>query len=127
MRLAAMAFALLTPASIASAQEVSGDPAHGAAVFKACAVCHFADQAKNKVGPSLQGVVGRPVASVDGYAYTDAMQSYGSDGKAWDVVTLSHYLVSPRDVVPGTRMSFPGLKSEQDIADVVAYLANTSN
>jgi cytochrome c len=78
------------------------------------------------VGPSLQGVVGRPVASAPGYTYSAAMAAFGSDGKRWDAARLAAYLVAPRAMVPGTRMSFAGLKADRDIADVITYLATTA-
>ena len=111
--------------SAASAQEMTGDAAAGATVFKACAACHFADRPANKIGPYLKGVVGRPVASIEDYDYSEAMKEYGADGKSWDVQILSRYLAAPRGTVPGIKMSFPGLKDEKDIADVIAFLVST--
>lgn len=64
------------------------------------------------------GVVGRPVASFGGYNYSDAMKAFGTQGKVWDEVTLSEYLLSPRTLVSGTRMSFPGLRRPSDIVDL---------
>ena len=99
----------------------AADAAHGAVVFKKCMACHTATAPTNRVGPSLQNLVGRAVASVDGYKYSPAMTDYGA-GKVWDEATLSAYLAAPRDVVKGTRMAFPGLKKTEDVADVIAYL-----
>lgn len=111
-------FSLLATAGAARA----GDVAAGERVFRKCGACHTATEPENRIGPSLKGVVGRPVARVEGYRYSDAMTAFGSDGKLWDEARLSAYLVAPRAMVPGTRMSFAGLKSDADIADVIAYL-----
>ncbi|OAP38147.1 hypothetical protein AU381_21375 [Sinorhizobium glycinis] len=101
-----------------------GDPKAGAAIFRKCSACHTATEPVNRVGPSLMGVFGRPVASYSGYGYSDAMRAFGAEGKVWDEATLSDYLLSPTAMVSGTRMSFPGLKKPADIADVIAYLKN---
>lgn len=104
----------------------TGDPIAGERVFRKCGTCHTAMSPDNKVGPSLQGVVGRPVAHVPTYAYSAAMAAFGADGKSWDAARLAVYLVAPRAMVPGTRMTFAGLKSDKDIADVIAYLRTTA-
>ncbi|TCM58432.1 cytochrome c [Rhizobium sp. PP-F2F-G48] len=104
----------------------TGDAEAGERVFRKCGACHTATAPENRVGPSLQGVVDRPVAHVENYTYSDAMRAFGSDGKVWDEARLSTYLVAPRAMVPGTRMSFAGLKSDKDIADVIAYLKGTA-
>lgn len=104
------------------AAEAGGDATAGAAVFRKCATCHTASEPVNRVGPSLMGVVGRPAASVPGYSYSEAMKAFGAEGHVWDEATLSEYLLSPKAMVGGTKMSFPGLKKPQDIADVIAYL-----
>jgi cytochrome c len=99
----------------------AGDPAKGATLFKAkCAVCHSLEAGKNKIGPSLFGIVGRPTGSVEGYSYSPANKAAGL---TWDVATLDKYLVDPRTMVPGTRMTFPGPKDDGDRADVIAYLS----
>jgi cytochrome c len=98
----------------------AGDVEAGKVVFKKCAVCHSAEQGKNKIGPSLWGVVGRPSASVEGFNYSPAMKAAN---KTWDDPTLHQYLEAPSKMVPGTKMAFPGLKEEKDRDDVIAYLA----
>lgn len=109
-------------ALVAAPSLADGDAKAGAAVFRKCSACHTATEPANRVGPSLMGVVGRPAASFDGYSYSDAMKAFGAEGKVWDEATLSEYLLSPRAMVSGTRMSFSGLKKPADIADVIAYL-----
>jgi cytochrome c len=113
--------AVLLSATVASAD---GDPKLGAVVFKKCAACHTATEPANKVGPSLMGVVGRPVASINGYSYSAAMKAFGADGKVWDEALLRKYLPSPQFLVKGTRMSFAGLKSDSDLDNLLAYLKN---
>jgi cytochrome c len=79
---------------------------------------------KDKVGPSLHGVVGRKAGSLASYAgkYSSAMKKAGEAGLVWDEANLAVYLKSPKDKVPGNKMGFPGLKDDADIANVIAYL-----
>jgi cytochrome c len=116
---AAFTAAALLLSQNAFAQE--GDAAAGEAVFKKCSACHNVADAKHKVGPSLQGVVGRQPGVVEGFKFSKAMVDYGA-GKVWDDATLAAYLENPRGVVKGTRMAFAGLKDPKEIADVIAYL-----
>jgi cytochrome c len=97
----------------------AGDPAQGEKVFAKCKVCHSADQPKNKVGPHLVGIIGRPAASVEGFSYSQAMKE---SGIVWDEVTLDEYLTDPKAMVPHTKMAFVGLKKEDDRQNVIAYL-----
>lgn len=115
-----LATALLLPAGSVLAD---GDAAAGAAIFKKCQACHTATQPINKVGPSLMGVIGRPVATAPDYNYSEAMKAFGA-GKSWDEATFSTYIKAPRFVVKGTKMAFPGLKKDEDIANLIAYLKN---
>lgn len=107
-----------------SAVLADGDAAAGAAVFKKCAACHTATERENRVGPSLVGIVGRPVASVPDYNYSPAMKAFGADGKVWDEALLRKYLPAPQFLVKGIRMTFPGLKSDKDLDNLIAYLRN---
>ncbi|MGF0538807.1 c-type cytochrome [Agrobacterium sp. ES01] len=119
----ALIAALILPAGAALAD---GDAAAGAKVFKKCAACHTATEPNNKVGPSLMGVVGRPVASVEDYKYSKAMKAFGADGMVWSEEELTDYLPNPRGLVKGTTMAFAGLKKDEDIANVIAYLKDPS-
>lgn len=74
---------------------------------------------KNKVGPSLASVVGRKASTAAGFNYSPATKN---SGLTWDEATLDKYLTSPKDLVKGTRMVFPGLKNPKERADVIAYL-----
>ncbi|WP_422019360.1 c-type cytochrome [Roseibium sp.] len=104
-----------------------GDPAKGEKVFKKCAACHAVGEgAKNKVGPQLNGVVGRAWGTIDGYKYSATLKEGAGEGRVWDVETLDAYLLKPRDVIPKGRMAFAGLRKDEDRADVIAYLAQYS-
>lgn len=101
----------------------SADAAKGEATFKkACITCHTIDQGgPNKIGPNLYGVVDRNVASHEGFAYSSAMQAHGG---TWTYEELSQFLTAPAKHVPGTKMTYTGLKKVQDRADLIAYLRN---
>lgn len=93
----------------------------GQSVFKHdCAICHDVAPGKNKIGPSLAGVVGRSAGSVPNFHYSDGNKG---SGLTWDVATLDRYLAGPRAVVPGTTMSYGGVKDAQQRKDLIAYLA----
>ncbi len=97
--------------------------AAGEKVFKKCKACHAVGEgAKNKVGPQLNDLFGRVPGSVEGYKYSKAMIAFGEDGKVWDEELLAAYLAGPKKLIKGTKMSFPGLKKEEDIANVTEYL-----
>jgi cytochrome c len=81
--------------------------------------CHSAQPSRNLIGPSLFGVVGRPAGKIPGFSYSDANRS---SGLIWDVPTLDRYLTAPRQVVPGTLMTYAGVKDPTKRADVIAYL-----
>jgi cytochrome c len=107
---------LLASMGVAMAQ----DAAAGEKVFAKCKICHqIGEGAKNMVGPVLNGVVGRKAGSYPDYHYSDANKN---SGITWDEATLKEYLRDPKAKVPGTKMVFPGLKSDDDIANVIAYL-----
>lgn len=112
--------AVLAAGSAARAQDA--DPAAGAKVFRKCQACHAADKEQNRVGPHLVGIVGRPVASVEDYRYSDAMIAHAEEEPAWTEEALAAYLRAPRSVVPKTKMAFAGLKKDEDVANIIAYL-----
>lgn len=97
----------------------SADAASGEKVFGKCKACHKLD-GSNGTGPHLDGVVGRAVASVDGFAYSDGMKAHGGD---WTPEALNEFLTNPKAATPGTKMAFAGLKKVEERADLVAYLA----
>jgi len=96
-----------------------GDAEAGKKVFNKCKACHAMEEGKNKVGPSLFGVLGKPAGAVKGFKYSKALQEAGL---TWDEETLGKFLTKPKDLVPGTRMAFAGLKKSDDIENVIAYL-----
>ena len=96
----------------------AADVEKGATVFKKCAACHKLD-GNNAVGPHLDGVVGRPVASIEGFSYSDGMKAHGGD---WTPEQIFHFLTNPKADVPGTKMAFAGLPKPEDRANVIAYL-----
>ena len=98
-----------------------GDAVAGKTVFKKCAPCHSVEKV-NRVGPTLSGIIGRPVATIEDYSYSRAMQTFGEDGKVWSEAQIAEYLMSPKAMVPGTKMAFAGLKKIEDIANLIAYL-----
>lgn len=125
--LAVCAGAFLAGPATADINEALGtaDATAGERVFKKCASCHTVEKGgKNRVGPNLYGIVGQAVASAEGFRYSDAMKEFGGE---WSPDRLSAYLENPRKAVKGTRMSFAGLKSEEDRADVIAYLNSKSD
>lgn len=98
-----------------------GDAVAGKTVFRKCMPCH-AVEAKNKVGPHLENIVGRPVASVPDYRYSKAMTTFAEGGRIWNEALIAEYLLGPKSMVKGTSMAFAGLKKVEDIANLIAYL-----
>jgi len=99
----------------------AGDAAAGEKVFKKyCTACHTTDEGKNRVGPSLHAVVGRHSGAIAGFAYSDANKN---SGLTWTAEELDKYLADPKGVVPGTKMTFAGIKDATERADVIAFLA----
>ena len=98
----------------------AGDAKKGERIFKKCAACHaVGENAKNKLGPILNGIVGRAAGSEEGYTYSAAMKD---SGLTWDEETLAKFLANPRKFMPGTKMSFSGLRREKDLANIIAFL-----
>ena len=111
-----IAAAALMTAWAASAQDVE----KGATSFKKCAICHrIGPGATNLVGPVLNGLDGRHSGSVAGFSYSDANKN---SGIVWNQETFSEYIKDPRAKIPGTKMIFAGIKNEQEIKDLWAYI-----
>ena len=107
----------------ASAQDV----AHGEQVFKNCVACHsVGEDAKNKVGPVLNNVFGRTAGTLADYKYSKAMIAAGEGGLVWTHDVLFKYLHKPNEMVKGTKMAFGGIKSDEEINDLLAYLQTFS-
>ena len=120
----ALSVAVLGALVAMTAPALADEPAElGAKVFRKCAACHSPKADVKKVGPSLHGVFGRPAGSLEGYAYSAAMKQ---SGITWDEATLDAYLTNPAKAIPGTKMTFTGLRSEEDRKTVIAYLQSIS-
>jgi nitrite reductase (NO-forming) len=107
----------------AAAGGLPGDAGAGRQVFKKCQACHSLEAGKTILGPSLAGIVGRKSASDANFNYSPAMKQAGL---TWDPPTLDAYLADPAKVVPGNHMPFPGLKTDHDRDDVIAFLAGAA-
>jgi cytochrome c len=115
--------ALLVLAPIAGAKAQAGDPAAGQRVFNQCMACHTIQQGgPNRVGPNLHGVAGRKAGSIEGFRYSANLKQLAEGGLTWDDETLRRYLGNPKSVVPQGSMAFPGLRNEQQLNDVIAYV-----
>ena len=111
------AAAVVVSAGAAWAQDVG----KGEIAFHKCLPCHaIGDDAQNKVGPQLNGVNGRHSGSVTDYDYSDANKN---SGIVWDEAKFKEYIKDPRGVIPGTKMTFAGIKNEQEISDLWAYVS----
>jgi cytochrome c2 len=117
---------LIATAGIAAAQEDL--VAEGESVFRRCQACHAVGEgATHRVGPQLNDVIGRQAGSLEDYNYSQPMRTAGEEGLVWNEETLSEYLQNPAAMVPGTKMVFPGLRNEEQIAAVIAFLASHSD
>ena len=99
----------------------------GERVFQRCYSCHSVDpnETAKLQGPSLFQIIGRPAAVVAGFEYSAAMRERAAAGLTWDAAILDRYIADPEVVIPGTRMSVPPLRDDQDRADLIAYLARS--
>jgi cytochrome c len=109
------------------AEVAAVDPAlieEGEKVFKKCKSCHqLGDGAKNRAGPILNGIVGNPAGQIDGFKYSKPLMAKAEDGLVWTPEALAAFLAGPKDYIKGTKMSFRGLKTDEEIAAVTAYLS----
>jgi nitrite reductase (NO-forming) len=110
-------------AGSATATPPGGDAAAGRLVFRKCQACHSMEPSKALLGPSLAGVLGRKAGAETNYNYSSAMKQANL---VWDAKSLDAYLADPQKVVSGNKMPFPGLKTAQDRADVIAFFAGAS-
>lgn len=99
-----------------------GDSEKGKKVFAKCMACHTIEEAKNRVGPHLVNILDRKTASIEDYKYSPAMTKAGEDGMIWDEATLTAYLTAPKGFMPGNKMAFAGLKKQEDIDNLLAYI-----
>jgi len=112
-------FALTLPLGISGAQ--AQDLAAGERSFRKCLPCHAVGEgAKHKVGPTLNGLDGRTSGTIEGYNYTDANKNAKI---VWNEASFREYIANPRGRIPGTKMIFAGIKNEQEVTDLWAFLA----
>lgn len=110
---AALAAVLPAPVAAQNADD-------GKAVFNKCRACHqVGPNAKNMVGPALNGLIGRKAGTIEGFNYSEANKS---SGIVWDEETFREYIKNPKAKMPNTKMVFPGLSDEKDIGDLLAFL-----
>lgn len=129
----------VAPVEAETADASAGDPvasetldpllvAEGEKVFRRCASCHqIGPDAENRSGPVLTGIVGNAAGLVEGFRYSDAITGAGEGGLIWTNETLAEYLADPRGYIPNNRMSFAGLRTDEEIAAVIAYLQSFGN
>ncbi|HSF96248.1 MAG TPA: cytochrome c family protein [Thermohalobaculum sp.] len=119
----ATVLAVLAATGFAGVASAEGDADAGKKVFNKCKACHMVgDGAKNRVGPILNGIAGATAGAVADFKYSDAMMAKGAEGLVWTDENLAAYLEKPKDFIPGNKMTFAGLKKEDDRANVIAYL-----
>ena len=107
--------------SAAATAALAQDATAGKASFNKCMACHsIGEGAKNKVGPELNGLDGRKSGTVDGYNYSDANKN---SGITWGEAQFKEYIKDPKAKVPGTKMSFTGIKNEKEINDLWAFVS----
>jgi len=101
----------------------------GMRAFRKCAACHTVENGgANRVGPNLWDIIDRPVAAATGFGYSNAMNEFADGGQIqWDYEHLNAFLAAPRSYVRGTSMSFAGIRSEKERADIIAYLRAQSD
>jgi cytochrome c len=114
---------MIVAAALIAASTAAGpaqDAEKGANSFKKCLPCHaIGPGAQSKIGPELNGLDGRKAGTVPNFNYSDANKN---SGIVWNEATFKEYIKDPRAKVPGTKMIFPGIKNEQEINDLWAYL-----
>ena len=115
-------FITLSISLMAGTALADGDVLTGEKIFKKCMACHTVADKTNKVGPYLVGIVGRKVAIVEGFSYSDSMKEYAATGAVWDEAALAAYLENPKAIVIKTKMAFAGLKKEDERVDLIAFL-----
>ncbi|MDB5374444.1 MAG: cytochrome c family protein [Belnapia sp.] len=114
---------LLSAAALLSAPAHAQDAEAGQRVFNQCRACHTINEGgRNGVGPNLHGIVGRKAASLEGFRYSASIREKAEGGLTWDETSLRAYIANPKAVVPAGSMSYPGLRNEQQLNDLIAYL-----
>jgi len=102
----------------------AADAAMGAKTFQKCKLCHTTETGgRATLGPNLHDLFGREAGTAQGYNYSEAMKN---SGIVWNDDTLAHYLRDPKEAMPGNRMAFPGIKDDQEMANLLAYLKDAT-
>jgi cytochrome c len=115
-----LAIALMATASLPAQAQ---DAAAGQRVFNQCRACHVIENnGRNGVGPNLHGIVGRRAASIESFRYSANMRQLGEQGWTWTEENLRRYITNPKDPVPQGSMAFAGIRNEQQLNDLIAYL-----
>jgi cytochrome c len=117
--ISALAAAGLLSVTVAANAWADGDAKKGKRVFNKCKTCHELTTEKNKIGPSLMGVIGRKAGTVPGFKYSSAMKN--SD-IVWDEKTINAYIADPKKFVPGNKMVLAPIRKEDQREDLIAYL-----
>ncbi|GGF60239.1 cytochrome c [Azorhizobium oxalatiphilum] len=119
-----MILAVLALAATTVAASADPDVAKGEQSFKKCMACHaVGPDAKAKVGPPLNGILGAKWAHFEGYAYSQDIKDGAAAGKVWDEATLNDYLTNPKVLAPKGKMAFVGIKNDAERADLIAFLS----
>lgn len=122
MRNIVVAGLLLAACGMAPAARAQ-DAAAGQRVFNQCRACHTVEQGgRSGVGPNLHGIFGRKAASIEGFRYSAPMKAKAEAGLVWDEATLRAYIADPKAIVPAGSMSYVGLRNEQQLNDLIAYM-----
>lgn len=121
-----VAAAMLTASAIPALSE--GDVAKGEAVFKRCSACHaIGEGAKNRVGPQLNGIIGRAAGGAPDYTYSAAMKKAGEDGLVWTPEELRDFLSAPKKKIPGNKMALAGISKLEDLDNLIAYIESAAS
>jgi cytochrome c len=126
---AAPALAQFTPVPMPGVPSAwaEADISKGEAASKKCQACHeFGEGAPSKLGPPMWGIVGQPPASVPGYSYSQTLLEMRDAGLVWTPEMLAPFLADPRAFAPGNKMSFAGIRNEDELASIIAYLVSIS-
>jgi cytochrome c len=120
----AIALALLALPAPAPAQDADAELIErGERVYRRCVSCHLIDERRNRIGPHLVGIFGRPAGAVEDFNYSNAMED---SGIVWNEETIAAYIRDTRGFIPGNRMAFAGLRNDEDVAAVIAYMREAS-
>lgn len=120
LRIAALAVAL---SGLAGGAWAEGDPERGEVLYRPCAACHMIGEgAIHRIGPHLNGVVGRGIGAVEGYDFSDIFMEAAARGETWTELALDGFIANPDGYLPGTSMVFRGIRAAEDRADLIAFM-----